>query len=388
MYKSVERSSVKPNFTSKFRVPVETFPIETVTVYDSNLKIGACATDFLGFARPDADYKFNRNAKYEQISMYHGRSLEERLDTLNYFNDDYGNPFGALSYKGCVAGTIRTEPPLSVNYRNSSFEVIGMVDDVETDRLLRTSDLLRRFGIPTEMILKVSRLKELIDSSGNYMTVDEWREREIKEARNSKMRREYISNVNLFVVKRATQLGLRMIDTNRLFRGSPEKWNRLISSVFDWINLVSIKKGYGVTPGTPPVEFRVNDKDIRRYLFDWMPTQLGISTARVHSMGIVFRYPHSQNWTAAGTFCDLDSLEGKLTNGSTPSSRKYHEDIYTILNGFYGSAKGYVNRERLTEVDEENYYQIARRNFKFAYESEYQNLYNNEKTVLPQIAKI
>ncbi len=200
-------------------------------------------------------------------------------------------------------------------------------------RIERASELLRRKGLPTEKIVRESTLKEVWVKGGSNevvkISIETFKKEVLKriwgsaqvERKNGDVHsaqtlekrwrdiKDYFESTNFYAVTRDLQTAERLTDITH--PTSINKFQKNISSVFKWINTTCAIKRNGIIPNTEkPEPFNYNEDDIKRYLSEWLPKQMGIYLARTHNLNLTHNFPHEQNWSAVGTLYDLDSLCG------------------------------------------------------------------------------
>ena len=274
-------------------------------------------------------------ATIDRVSRFHGRALTHEFINNNVLwgGDLPGDIFGSRDYKG-LSMAIDLDNPLFVD-RNSGYgySVKGLKDNLGIMRIERASDFLRKNGLPTEKIVRESTLKEVWVKSGSNevvkISIETFKKEVLKriwgsaqvERKNGdfysaqtlekKWRdiKDYFESTNFYAVTRDLQTAERLTDIAH--PTSMDKFRKNISSVFKWINTACAAKGSGIIPNTEkPEPFNNNEDDIKRYLSEWLPKQMGIYLARTHNLNLTHNFPHEQNWSAVGTLYDLDSLCG------------------------------------------------------------------------------
>lgn len=316
---------------ARFNIPVKIFPVKTTEIYrDESMPIEV-VTDFVASAKSKDSEEINAEfeaSNYSQLTRFHGKSvIDRKSESTMLLDDNYGNPMGSVSWKGNVVSSIwEGVEPLSLErsgLSSAGYRVHGLHDSLDLNDVLSSSAFLRENGLPTEMILGVSLLEEVIDKSGQRISMPEWKVKTIRD-QHLPTAKEFIEKSDFYIVQRCMPIGLRIRD----FKIINSSWHKSLEPVFNWINKVSQVKGYAVIPGTEPVNFSANDENILRYLFSWLPSQMGTYLGRLHNLRVTHGYAHSQNWSAAGTLVDLDSLKGKNINGIEPTSKDYINDLH------------------------------------------------------------
>ena len=279
------------------------------------------------FFEPNLLQKLHLQRKPEanqiKISRQHGRDTsDERISNKVVWEDRYGIVYGDRNTKGGNMANIEVRTIEEPGYLE--LRVQGLKDSIGLENIDKVSGFMRKNGLPTERVASVRQLKEVY-SEGKKIPISEWKAKvvekkeeeiiNIKTASVIDQRREelekirlYLASTEFYVVERDLQVAERLRDLGSDVN-TEKQLHRMLGPVFNWINVVFKVKHEGIIPGTKPSEpFTLDKAGIERYL-NWLPTQMGIYLARLHKLGGVHGYAHSQNWSLAGTLYDLDSVK-------------------------------------------------------------------------------
>lgn len=293
-----------------------TGPKKPFTLDDLNTAPGAVEVLGGGVVRS----QLGRN--FELISDKHGRSMTDATTSkLVVFGGDLpADVYGALSTKGTAFyHDVQIQP---YEYALHGFRTLGLMHEAGADKVINYSKQIRDLGLPTEVPVSIKRLKELvIRDRGGHRKVDarDWINKQVDKFESWRVspsdeddfeyREKVISNlpdVNYVALERAVQVDERLQD---LILTHPSQMLEYFDPIFKWLNAATWAKNSGLITGTPrPEKFGANVESIVKYVYKYIPSQMGTWIGRLHKAGIVHMYPHSQNWSMVATLYDLDSL--------------------------------------------------------------------------------
>ena len=355
-------------------VGVEVVPVSATLVYE-NTELAQSIPfkreePFLAISLRDYRLKpgeQDRSSKrFRQLSFAHGRSVFDQGISREII---FGSPkyplLGSVDYKGNLVD----RNIISIQKDNASYmglRVKGLDIGTMIEGRRKSSDILWSLGLPTEVIISTHEIIELVEK-GKKIGIDQWKHQVIEDIKNGSRFvttdssgiekkvevapgevEKFLKSVNFYVSERALQVPERIRDL--VYSKQPDtELKALLRPVFQWINSAVKLKNSGIIRGTPaPETFDVNEpEDIKRYLEQWLPSQLAIFLARMHKNGVTHGYPHDQNASLAGTWYDLDSLKGLQINGEEPEEVDYLKDLRAtgmIFGDFPGNS--IVNAKR------------------------------------------
>jgi len=252
------------------------------------------------------------DASFEKISDKHGRNMTERLTSKNLIwgGDLPGDIYGAKTIKGTSLNlSIRLEP---THMDEVAFRGYGLMDDSCIERVIKASKVLRENGLPTERPVTVKKIDEiLVNRSGKWLkySISDWKNNELKRWKySSKEVKKYLRDYDFVALERHVQVDERLADIS--FKR--ENFERFLKPIFKWLNVATRYRNGGLIEGTlKPEKFTLSKASIERYFTGYLPSTMGIYLGRVHKLGLVHNFSHSQNWSMVGTLYDLDSISGK-----------------------------------------------------------------------------
>ena len=105
-------------------------------------------------------------------------------------------------------------------------------------------------------------------------------------------------------------------------------FKKTLGRIFNWVNVRNELMG-------KEERFDVNKKeDIRRYLGEYLPREMGRYLARFHRLGLAHGFATFHNWSAVGTLYDLDSVHGKpLGDNKAITDEEISRDIGLSVEG-------------------------------------------------------
>lgn len=280
---------------------------------------------------------------FEKISRIHGRSMTESASSKSVI---WGGPLkGDIYGARSVKGTAMNEG-LSIKSNSASdygVHTMGLMDDSSIDRCIRVSEVLRKHGLPTEKPVEVLKLNKLLVRDGNNgvwekLPVSEWKKLQENGSKRvdedfAKKVSLYLSETNYLAMERHVQVDERLRDLDTVF-GGYEGLADFMSPIFKWLNTAVKYRNGGLIAGTPkPEEFDTSIDSMRKYFYEFLPSQIGTYLGKMHKLGIAHGFPHSQNWSMVGTLYDLDSPSGLriYRSDGKPSNSEYVEDLSVTI---------------------------------------------------------
>lgn len=267
----------------------------------------------LGGVKEDSHLVSDPSKSMAQVeTKIHGRTLEEMKSKGKVLYGDAKAWYTTRDSKGAN----HYEFPNRLNkVVGGHIRVEGMYNEAEADYLMRVTDFLTEHGLLTERIRVAWKLNEMVNQD-NIEKVSDWKERMLKKAdgmppEQAQEYKAYLETVNLVTVERDLQVAERVEDLGSCV--TEKVFKEILGGVFDVINVVSKVKGTSTLPDTErPERFDINnEKDIRRYLGEWLPSQMGIYLARLRKLEMTNDFAHSQNWSLVGTLYDAQSFAGR-----------------------------------------------------------------------------
>jgi hypothetical protein len=243
------------------------------------------------------------------------------------WQDEYGNPYASISYKGNrgqhIDVTAGTSDPRGLRFN-------GLQTTYAIQRCMRASELLREAGVETEHITAVllpsviphrnavvsqSALKSELYMDKVFGNL----ERKLEEpddpnqpkafrlANPEQFERRFsddelealnqaFNESNFVVTERA------MLTSNRLFDLMQNDKADITRQLDKAIRLHAILGNFETTAD--------HNQDYRRYLGEFLPATLGKHIATIHNLGLAHRMLHTGNLTVTGGIVDLDSVVG------------------------------------------------------------------------------
>ena len=260
-----------------------------------------------------------RPKEYERVSTKHGRSMTESASSKKsvWAGPERGDIYGASTVKGTAM-----YQKISIEvYKDEEgyvrFKANGLMEDKVVPRIKEISLYMRKNGLPTEMIRSIKKLEFVYikeDKNWKKIPINEWKQKVLEEAKfrnepNIDALKNYLEKTDFIALERDVQVDERLVDLkDAILEG---RLKNFLKPIFKWLNAATYGRDGGLIYGTPsPGIFNLTDTDIKRYIIDFLPTQMGLYLGRFHRLGLTHRYLHDQNWTAVGTVVDLDSVEG------------------------------------------------------------------------------
>lgn len=276
-----------------------------------------------------------------EISDSHGRSYE--LNTGNeIFLDEYDHVYSSISLKG----TNLTEPRLRVqSIAPSGFTVLGVQDSDALFRCLYASQLLRSHGVDAEYIVRVFE-PDTLPFLEEFQSIDTFKELLVHSFLEKILTRgnttliaermqeitEYLNNTSFVITARATDVAERMSDFTKA--RTIEEFNFMLERIFKYVNAE-----YGICQGISKNLDIKNQEDIQYFFGSYLPKRMGKNFGILHSLGLIMKYTHTGNITAAGGICDLDSIKGENLHlhdiPNAPLERNIDlETMFTTIGGW------------------------------------------------------
>ncbi len=206
---------------------------------------------------------------------------------------------------------------------------------------MRASDLLRKAGIDTEIILQFIQPEQL-PYGNDLVEIEEFKRRILDHAyRNPPQNPEenepenlpripaakipdladFLSEMNFFITVRGLQTAERLSDINEAI--TEDDLRKMMTRVFRFVNQRNKKQA--LEEGSPatfyflyeddedaPLNWRkLNKQTISRYFTEYFATNIGRNFGEMHKLGLLHCFPHKGNLSAAGGIYDLDSIKGE-----------------------------------------------------------------------------
>jgi len=280
----------------------------------------------------------------------HGRELvDETSRNAVLWGDVYGGWYAARGEKGGRWYEIRLK-----EIDDGKFRIQGMYNESEADYLVRVTDFLAKNGLLTEKVRVARKLNTMVVGD-EKVEVEDWKKMVLLEAEKNygkgteryRLASEYINEVNLVLVERDLQVSERIRDLRRC--RTKEEFEKVLGGVFKIINVVAEVKGTSTLPNTkPPERFDINNEsDIRRYLGEWLPSQMGIYLARLRKLEMTNDYSHDQQWSLVGSEYDPQSFVGRgfVRNCTEEDYRDALGKSLQALADLLGNKKNYIGKE-------------------------------------------
>lgn len=285
---------------------------------------------------------------YTQVSPVHGRAMVETLTSKKLlWADQYKIFFGDRDRKG---GNM-IHPHLVRDNFNYRWHVNGLKDNIGLTRLFYVSRIFRENGLPTEAPSQTIKLSEIYSHRHERpIPVHDWK-KEVLEDLQQRTKiysslglrgkaahtqhdldqiRNYLKNTDFYLIDRDLQVAERLADISRV--DTKEEFFNMMIPIQNWLN-AALEFGHeGLIKGTsaPPLFDLSKTSDIRRYFVEWGPSVMAEYLARLHSLRIVHKYPHAQNWSAVFSLYDLDSPIGEiLGDGNKTTERDFYKDFFS-----------------------------------------------------------
>lgn len=273
----------------------------------------------------------------DRISGRHGRSYElgNAKAPTAIWEDQYGNAYTSLSYKG----NNFTKPDIIHSLTApSGFIPYGLQEDDALLRVIRSSRLLRENGIATEWIVGVTEPATMpyIDEP---VTQHEYKKRWLEDILSARPIKEAgeiaqaIAPMTFFVTERCMEINDRPLDF--LDDTTSGQIQARLQKVFTVYNVTHRRDA----------DFRElsadSNEDRRYYFTTLLPTLQGRNLARLHNAQLVHKFPVPGNTTALGGVIDLDSIHGEpLGFGDRPIT--FQDMRHDIEMAFEGGHTSYM----------------------------------------------
>ena len=250
-----------------------------------------------------------------QVSPSHGRSYELNLghNVQLFFSDEYGNVYSSVTTKGNNLQAARVQKTTETE---SGFCTWGMHESDSMVRILRASNVMRKAGIDTELILKV--LEPTQFPFGQAMvTASEFKKRIVQDvwSKDSSIwdsaqaekddipnLSRYFENSTFFITVRGLQVAERLTDLEHC--STRKDFLTMMEKVFNYVN--KLHELDGNTQRFDPTKVQ----DTKNYFADYLPKKVATNLARLHCQGLTHGCPISHNINLAGGLIDLDSVTG------------------------------------------------------------------------------
>lgn len=299
---------------STFFRPQSTTPLEAEVILrtDTNTtpfeEIGAVAG-----VREGSPLTVERKTVLAPVEVrVHGRALAEITTSGKYLSGDKDTWFAARDIKG---GNFNDNRKDRIDNHEGYIRILGMYNESDLGYISRVTEFLNKNGLLTERIRVAWKLNQIVIGD-TVENIDVWKDRVRKKAEESspeiaKEYKDYIDNVNLVEVERDLQVAERIRDLSKC--ESEDTFKQILGEVFNVINVVAKVRGTSTLPNTePPEKFNIeNESDVKRYLSDWLPKQMGIYLARLRKLEMTNDFSHAQNWSLVGTLYDAQSFRGR-----------------------------------------------------------------------------
>lgn len=313
------------------------------------------------------------HAKFKYIERYtHGRSIDEIASSGKVI---WGGKYPCDIFGGRdLKGSRHEYAFINVGERgpNSKYSHIyasGLYDETNVEYLIKASELLRSNGIPTENITNIYEIHQVVHE-GKLMSLEEWRTLNIRvyaerllgegdgDDKNPSVFKkivDFANNTKFYQVERELQVSERVRD---LAKCKTEKdFKSILGTPLKWLNAATKAKGEGIIPGTEqPEPFDINQKeDVKRYLEEWLPSQMGIYLGRLRKAGLKNDFGHAQQWSLAATMYDGQSYVGENLNGKKLTEADYAASLQEALGVleelFDGSSDSYIKQNYGDSLD-------------------------------------
>jgi len=317
-------------------VSIQTEPISTEAkpLYSNN--IGYPFKENLNQTTASTEGPSEGQPQFQKISENHARNMTEISTSKGFVwgGELPGDIYGARTIKGTSMSVDGDPAKLDAGDTYYGVMGIGLMDDRSIPRITKASELLRKNGLPTECPRTVKKLQEVLvkDKNGIYqkMPIKEWEENQLNNITSFdrislESAKKYLDETDFVALERDVQVDERLQDLQEaLYKGG---FRAMIEPIFKWINVATQARNGGLISGTEkPERFNMTDEDIKRYLTDFLPSQMGVYLGRVHKLGLIHGQPHIQDWSAVATLYDLDGIYGKLLYTDDPEQTNVDVD--------------------------------------------------------------
>lgn len=268
-----------------------------------------------------------------RVSKQHGRSYElffgadDAKVPQTIWEDEFGNEYSSLNLKGTNFTGPRIMKSLTAP---SGYIPYGLLETDAFLRVVRASRIMRENGLATEMIVKVLEPKFLryykadpetgksLPDQFEYvpqnefkrrLLIDHWAKIEDKTGAVEEMGKvaAAINTMSYFFTLRATGAAPRLLD---LVTEDKDIFTGEVQKVFASLN--ARLKVYAEQSDEDLVQLSTeSDKDMRDYLYTFLPRWIGQNLGRLHKLGLVHTFPVFGNMTLMGELVDLDAVRGE-----------------------------------------------------------------------------
>ena len=323
--------------TSEFYSPRNTLPVKAGTSTNYAGQAPLVDTEPVVAVRPQLGEK----GSYWIISPKAGRTIEDsRIGKKVVWGGDLpGDIYGDRDQKGGRFEKIFTV----TSDAYGEWRVKGLLPYIPQaiDREETASVLFRQAGLPTDVTRAIHLIKELPDAGGKYFGMEKWKSYAIQKLngklandpdRRSKLAsaKKWLSGQEFCIEVRDLQVAERLREIG-LCQTSSE-FEFMIRPIFKWVNAATDAKKSGLISGTPqPEHFEYTTQDIKRYFGEWLPEQMGIYIARLRNNHLTHSNTTAQNWSAAGTLYDKDTVVGVPLGDKPPTIAQYKNDMTETL---------------------------------------------------------
>lgn len=256
----------------------------------------------------------------ETIYTDHGEEVETHFPTL--FTDQYGNYFMDINTKGNNLSNPGMRPEKRLPY---GFQFQGLQDDACMERVLRASDIMRRNGIDTEIILQLTEPIEL-PYEGKLMPIARFKQELARDfspyPQEKRAVNDALKRVSFHITTRGVQVNERVWDLTE-GRIKPRGFWQIMQKTFGYVNQVEKYKNlsgditqaefYHILDESDDDDFeQINIDSVTNYFTGKFAKVLGRNYGKLHSLGLLHHYPHAGNISLTGGIYDLDSVDGTI----------------------------------------------------------------------------
>ncbi|MBI2414620.1 hypothetical protein HYV31_02110 [candidate division WWE3 bacterium] len=339
---------------------------------------------------PDAQ-KF----KYIESSV-HGRTIDEVLPFQTIWADKYNIKYGARDLKGArhekVAIIVndlsnrisiqnfkrdlqKGNQELAELEKDKPYNLIrasGLYDETDVSYLIKASDYLRKNSIPTENVVCIYEINEVI-LNGERTPLKVWAVANLlehirlqEESGNPDKKliadiAKFAAETKFYEVEREVQVSERIRDI--AVCKTEDEFLALIENPIKWLNTLAKVTGEGVIPGSEKPEYfdiqgyknltgverLAKKEEFKRYLRDWLPSQMGKYLGKLKKVGVKNDFGHAQQWSAVASMYDAQSFVGRELNGQTLKEEDYiislQEALGVLEELFRPSEGNFVQKE-------------------------------------------
>lgn len=266
-----------------------------------------------------------------RLSSIHGRTLEVIADTAEIY-DQYGNAFYSINIKGCDLH----KPHFMRSATAARDHIIhGLQESIVIERIIRSSQHLRKFGVGTEYICGlVAPTSYPFDSTQG---IDEKKllalPQFLEQLSDDFAKKSKDNGRSALEIK--TEMIDRFKDCSYLITYRAHDCPYRLNEIADPKKFISLKEFlYRNTP-SKQMHAHLEKKSPTSFLFfDFVP-EFATNLAKMHESGIVHGFLHENNITALGSIVDLDSCKGEpLGIGDAPTTDydEFKDVIYAIAS--------------------------------------------------------